>query len=672
MAADTRKRSRRCFPSLETLEGRAVPATFGVPWKDPSHLTLSFAPDGTAIAGHVSSLSATLDRQMPTATWQRSILQAFQTWAVNANINIGLVSDSGQAFGEAGPSQHDPRFGDIRVGAQAMSPEALSISVPNDPSLSSTWTGDVLLNSADAFGPGNLDLDLVRVMLHEAGHVFGIDDGTDPNSVMSSNYNPDAVLTPADVASLQALYGTRSPDLHDAASSNDALNHATQMQFPGSYQGATPLVVYGDITTNRDLDYYALRPMSGYQGSLTIRLQSQGISLLTTKLSVVDSHGNVLASTQAASDTGDVVSLTIANADPSKTYYLKVEGATSDVFGIGSYALAATFDATNTVDAATLDQVMRGPYQSLGPNEIAALFTDPNAVLFHNDQHSDDTSSSAVVLTTPAGYAPNSHYETVGSLSDPADVDFFSVRATNADNGQPNVLTATVRAVEPNGVAPRLLLFDRDMNPVAAQVLANGDGTYTIQAAGMKSGARYFVEVLAAPTGQGAGNYALNVDFGHNPVSLENFAQGSLDATASATEYHLYVAQSQLFQFLLSATTQDQAMGITVTLTIRDASGDVLDTLSTAANDSASGRALFLTPGAYTIEIVATSTNSGPVPSLAVSLLGKSISDPIGPTLGDSILAPIYVSPTTPTVYTYPDGTTTLTPFLIVQVPPSP
>jgi hypothetical protein len=141
-----RKRRRR-RPVLEVLEGRAVPATFGVPWADPSRLTLSFAPDGAAIAAHSSSLFQTLNSQQPTATWQREILQAFQTWAVQANINVGLVSDGGEAFGTAGPAQHDPRFGDIRLGAQSMSSDALSISVPNDPTLSSTWGGDVLINS---------------------------------------------------------------------------------------------------------------------------------------------------------------------------------------------------------------------------------------------------------------------------------------------------------------------------------------------------------------------------------------------------------------------------------------------------------------------------------------------------------------------------------------------
>src|SRR4051812_35649171 len=97
--------------ALEVLEDRRVPAVFGQPWADPQHLTLSFAPDTTAIAGHVSDLFATLQARGAPADWQRTILTALQTWAVQANLNVGVVADGGQAFGTPGLTQGDGRFG---------------------------------------------------------------------------------------------------------------------------------------------------------------------------------------------------------------------------------------------------------------------------------------------------------------------------------------------------------------------------------------------------------------------------------------------------------------------------------------------------------------------------------------------------------------------------------
>src|SRR5436309_2802160 len=81
----------------ERLEDRDVPATFGVAWPDPQHLTVSFAPDRASASGASSGLFHTLRDVASTAVWQTEILRALQTWAVQADINIGLVDDHGLA-----------------------------------------------------------------------------------------------------------------------------------------------------------------------------------------------------------------------------------------------------------------------------------------------------------------------------------------------------------------------------------------------------------------------------------------------------------------------------------------------------------------------------------------------------------------------------------------------
>ena len=118
------------------------------------------------------------------------------------------------------------------------------------------------------------------------------------------------------------------------------------------------------------------------EGPRTIRLQSSGISLLAPRLSILDSHGNVVADARASSGFGDAVTLRLGTLDPGTTYYVRALGATSDAFGIGGYGLAVTFDAASRVAPAALDSVLRGPYQSLSPNDIAALFNLPLGDVF--------------------------------------------------------------------------------------------------------------------------------------------------------------------------------------------------------------------------------------------------------------------------------------------------
>src|SRR5262245_28902502 len=185
-------RGARFAPRLDPLEARDTPAQFGVPWGDPTHLTLSFVPDGTPAAGHASGLFAALDAAMPRAVWQGAILQAFQTWATLANVNIGLVADDGSTFGTPGLAQGDRRFADIRVGGHPMTGE-FAVAVPPDPFVAGTLAGDVFVNTAVRFDPDTL----YAVALHEAGHALGLAPSTDPRSVMYHELRGNTVPTAA-------------------------------------------------------------------------------------------------------------------------------------------------------------------------------------------------------------------------------------------------------------------------------------------------------------------------------------------------------------------------------------------------------------------------------------------------------------------------------------------
>jgi hypothetical protein len=654
-------RSRRL--TLEVLETRTTPASFGIPWQDPRHLTISFAPDGTGIAGHQSSLFHTLDGSLPTAAWQREVLQAFQTWASYANIDVSVKADGGQPFGTAGPMQGDPRFGDIRVGAQPMSPEVLAIAVPPDPFVAGTLAGDVFFNSDSAWD-GNR---LFAVALHEAGHVFGLDDNTDPSTVMYGHLNMRTELAPGDIAALQGLYGARAPDAYEGASGNGTFQTATHIDPVSTAHGHSgsnrPDVVFADITTRGEADYYSLVPAANYRGPLTFRLRTAGVSMLEPRLTLFSASGQVLGEASSTDPTGSVLAVRLDQVQPNATYYARVEGAAGDVFGIGRYALAATLDATSDVSPQALDRVMRGPYETLSAGDIDSLLVDPAHTFLNDAHHSNDTLEHATRLGGRPGH-PNTVLDTIASLSDAADVHFYRVTAPQAAAGA-RVMTVTLWGIGVNGIVPRVSVYAQDHSPVPADILLNGSGTYAVQVTDVRPGADYYLRVSApADANPCVGNYALHVFFSRRDAELATFAAGALAAPDGGQSSALYVAESQLFQFVLSADAVGTTSGGAVRMSIFDSDGAEVFRLVARAGDTVSGPSLFLVPGAYTVRFTVDAPSGGP--PLPYRLRGKSLSDPIGPVLEDPTLQPMYRSPTDPDLFLYPGDIISRDPFLFV------
>src|SRR5262249_30086147 len=152
----------------------------------------------------------------------------------------------------------------------------------------------------------------------------------------------------------------------------------------------------------------------------------------------------------------------------------------------------------------------------------------------------------------------------------------------NAPSGQAQglVLTATVRALSPNGTLPRVTILNGDGVPVSAQVLANGEGTFTIQAANLRSGGNYFLKVTPnTALADVSGNYVLDASFGTAAANLSTFAQGGLTDSTNQQAYNLYVGESQLMQFVLSASAAGAPAGTAVRMTITDAQGNVVYSL---------------------------------------------------------------------------------------------
>jgi predicted Zn-dependent protease len=650
---------RKARPLIwDQLESRLLRAATGLPWSDPTHLTLSFAPDGTAIAGDSSVLFQDLDAQFPSPTaWQDVIVSAFQTWAAQTNISIGLVADDGAPFGVAGPMQGNPGFGDIRIGARPMSPEVLAITVPPDPYLSGTLSGDMILNSSADLNPSNL----FDVALHEAGLALGLEESTDPSSVMYPVINPNATLSPSDIQNIQALYGTRAPDPND-----NSIATPTPMPQPVIYVGTTPLVAYGTLAQVSDTDFYSFQSPVLYAGPVTISLQTSGISFLQPQLEVFDQNHKLVGVAQSTSDLGDIVTVQLPAVDPFEQYYIEVTSSAMDVFGVGRYALSATFDGRSLVNPSSLPSILQGPYESLSADDLAGVLTDTSSLLFQSGLDDNSTFLTAKPLSSQLGYPAHTQYTVVSSLDSTNSVDYYRVQAPPASAGQPGVLTVSLAAMPINGVLPVASVYDANANPVSSKILLNGNGNYVIQATTLTPGATYYLKVSAAPPPSPAiGNFSLVATFGTVPAVVQTLAAGTLSASHLEDQYNLYIAETQLFQFVLSASTPGTSTNAQVSVEIYNSAGAVVYSLVGRVGDTVSGASVLLTPGVYQVTVSVTGASGSAVPSIAYQLTGGSLSDPIGPATSDPVEEPMYPCPGNPAVdcYCYPDGTYSTVPY---------
>ena len=641
---------------FERLESRIVRAAVGLPWRDPLHLTLSFAPDGTAIAGDSSVLFQDLDAQFPSAAaWQADIVSAFQTWAAQTNISIGLVTDNGAPFGTAGLMQGDPRFGDIRIGARPMSPEVMAITAPPDPYMSGTLSGDMILNSAADINPSNL----YDIALHEAGLALGLVENNDPSSVMYPVINPQAALSPSDIQNIQSLYGTHAPDLND-----NTITTANPIGQPPLYVGLTPLVTYGNLATPSDTDFYSVQPPLLYSGPVTVQLQSAGISFLQPEVEVFNQHGQLLGEAQSTSDFGDDVSVQLRSVQPFQHYYIEVSSPATGVFATGRYALSVTYDGLSIVNPADLPPILSGPYDSLSAGDLAGLLSDVGSVLFQNNVLDINTTFlTADPLSSQPGYPANSQYNIVDSLNSPFAVQYYRIQAPA---GQSDALTVSLAQMPVNGILPVVSIYDTHASPVSSQILLNGNGSYVVQATGLTPGETYYLQVSAAPAPAPAvGNFSLAASFGLPPAVEQTFVTGTLSASELEEDYTLYVAESQLFQFILSTSAASASPNIQVSLQIANSTGAVVLTLVGSLGETVSGAAVLLTPGAYQVSISVVNPNGTAVPSIAYQVTGGSVTDPIGVGSKDPVEQPMYPCPGNPSVncYCYPNGVYSTTPY---------
>jgi Matrixin len=603
---------------LEALEDRSVPAIFGQPWLDGRHLTLSFAPDGTAVSGTGSNLTGLSGVFGGVSAAELEILRAFQTWAVNANLNVGVVGDSGAPFGTAGAIQNDPRFGDIRIGARALAGDVVAITAPF--SLLTPNSGDLIFNAAKAFAAGNAAgaYDLFTVAMQEAGHAFGMSNSVDPASVMFEQYqSARAGLSAGDVTGIQGLYGARTPDAYEGSTGNGTL--ATATPFAAGLEA--------DLTTAQDVDTY--RYVATSAAGRWFRVKAAGLSLVNAKLEVLDATGQVIGSAQATNPLQNDVTVYVPQLTVGAAYYLRVSSARSDVFGIGAYRLAA-------------DNTQAGPGAG-----------DPNA-LVDTETNANNTVATAA---TPARSTGPYDYSFRSSLSTASDVDFYRIHAPTTASGLTR-LNVTVAAVGQSGYLPQVDIYTAaGVLLTTTQVVAQTDSSVVVSADEVPAGVDYLVRV--SNTLWQSGNYDFVADFQAVMPKMMG-ARGTLTSALPSTAATMNIWQSQVVQINLLAnlTNGSDFVG---EVRLYNADNQVVFDLLSLTGLLSTGQ-VYLPRGAYTVEIralTAATINFNLSMFGVTDPEGTSPTDPTGaPTGGGGAPLPPPPDPTT-TVGITPTTTTT-------------
>jgi hypothetical protein len=635
--------------TVEQLEDRSMPSTSGVPWPNADHLKVSFAPDGTLVDGYSSQLFQTLNPVADTSAWETELLRGLQTWAVQANINFGLIADSGLPAGGAGAIEGSRAFGDVRVEAHPLASDVVAMSSPYD-QLGGNRSGDMVLNTGFAFGVGPQGgqggYDLFSVALHEAGLILGLPENNEPDSAMYYLYNGIRVgLSANDISRIQALYGARPADAYEGAAGNDSLAAASRIYLPD---------IAADVSSSADVDFYKYTLPFYSSSSVTVTVQTSGYSLLAPRLTVFNPAGQVVGSVASADPLAGGVSFQLTGAFPGGTYYFKVEGARPDVFGAGAYRLKINSDAISSAMIGAIDAIMDGTY-----------LTVPQY-----DGHSNDIIATATNLTQ-ASYQADKRFDfaVTARVEDATDVDFYKVVAPTPPDGQPRAMVVSVAALANSNLTPSVAVFDAFGNRVSAEILTNDGTSYLVQVRNVAPQTTYYLQVSAGTTdsNHNVGSYLLGVNYRATPIILTQLVNNTLTDAASQDVRALNVQGTQVTHLVLSAAAQGATAATAVRMVIYDQNNNVVFVLDARDGQTVSAD-VFLKAGTYKVRFVAATIDGSALPALTYNLSARSLTDHLDPLPVD----PNDPTLTPPPLPLPPDPITVVVDPNLVPPPPDP
>jgi hypothetical protein len=380
----TRGRPTRTFLSararldVEVLESRVVLyAVSGSAWPHPELITISFVPDGTILGsnsgGYIySDLFARFNARFgSTAAWQNQILRGAQVWAQQTNINFAVVADNGAQIGSGSYQQGDPGFGDIRIGGYNFGTSTLAQAFLPPPANNYSVAGDVQFNTGQSWSLTS-NYHLFTMAMHEIGHALGLYHSSISLAAMYGTYvGVKNALHSDDIAGIRNIYSgnsSRSADAYDAVASNGSFSTATNLTSLIDPTALTALATGLDVTATSDLDYYTFIVPAGTTGTMTIKVQSSGLSLLAPTLTVYNASQSQIGFASGAGQYGTTLTVMVTGVSADQQFYVKVAGADTSAFGTGRYALTLNFGdgASPTVPLPDTQTPNGNPLQSGG------------------------------------------------------------------------------------------------------------------------------------------------------------------------------------------------------------------------------------------------------------------------------------------------------------------
>jgi len=303
-----------------------------------------------------------------------------------------------------------------------------------------------------------------------------------------------------------------------------------------------------------------------------------------------------VASAAAANPLNGDITLNVA-ANGSDTYYIKIDHASADVFGIGAYQFSVSHH-----------------FVYYNPPALPPLAT----FTFTNDHFSNEVLANATNL--PKTNIANGGFTSLygGNILSSTDVDYYVLRTPNTAGISNYTMTAAAWAADLNGLNPVIHFFDSNGTPLAGQVLTNSNGTYTIQLANLVPSQKYYAEVVPNLGGANVvGNYTLagNVDTSCL-VALSLLGSHTLSSSASTDSATLTMNENGFYNFVLGAQPAGSSTDAIVTMNLCDSAGNLVLSLTVAAGQPPATTIAFLQTGTYTLRYSAHSKSGGSLASV--------------------------------------------------------